>query len=258
MDSPIIIRPLDAFLGPNMEGRRGRSLVLEPGCDQRIDIFDFNKVCVRGELLGVVLSICRRPGDDKCPPLPPAGDSHDRFPAVRAHLWWGLGAATFYAVCDFLNGTQIGLVAESLRIAAEYVVFDVRADKDEPIPAECCLPDFNIAAGAGYGVRSHNSNSARLTELISIDGADEVACVPIPAFALSFTVQPIRDGQAAVEIVSDCGGTPVPYDVVTPLSNLGQHNMEKVMPLYNGARALFIRSRNGLPLKAFVIFGLAL
>ena len=259
----MIHRPLETI----EDGRRGRGFILDPSCvgDKRVLAIDWNSVCGRAELIGVVMSLHRKPAQPCCPPF--LGDGPDRFPMVRAHVGWGIGGAgacSFSAVVDVLNGTQIGVVAEALRVCIEYVVLgqlydpaDSDPDPDVTLPTKCCLPSYNIAVGSGYDVRSHNSNSARLTEFVVVEPGEEV-CVPIPPFAISFTVQPIRGAAVSVDVVSDCGGTPVTYDIDTPLSNT-KYGVENAVPLYNGARAIVVRnSSSTAPIKAFVIFGLAL
>ena len=248
-------RPLETI----DDGRRGRSFVLDSTCrgDRRVVAIDWNSACPRAELIGIVLSIQRKPAQPCCPPF--LGDGPDRFPMVRAHIDWGVGGAAFHAMCDFIHGTQIGVIAEGLRVCAEYLVMGSFDDEDEEEDRKlCCLPSYNIGVGSGYHVRGHNSNSARLTEFVEVE-PDGVGCVQIPPFAISFIVQPVRDVPVSVDVVSDCGGTPVRYDVATPLSNT-KYGVENAVPLYNGAQALIIRNPNGpaTTLKAFVIFGLAL
>ena len=230
--------------------QRGNTVTLGPREKGPKRIIEFNSICVRGELLGITLGICEEAGKC-CPPADECADQPFALSAVRAHLEWGIGNACFTAQADFLNGTTIAVIAEQLKVCADYIVWgDRNAD---------WLPCYRVSAGAGYVARSSNSNPARLTKRITV-AAGARAEVKIPNFAISMTVQPIdaAPGVTLVGVLGPCGPR-VSYEVVTPLTNLGQHNVENALPLFNGATRVEIDNTAGLtPLTAFIIFGLAL
>lgn len=249
---PIDLRPLTA---QSHDVQRGMTERLAPGSGHDlVRLIEFQPgICVRGELLGIHLAVCeeRHPGSDCC-------DEDECFalPALRAHLEWGLGGATFTARVDFLNGTSIALVAECLKVCAEYVIW---GDSCAP-----WLPVYRASAGVGYfGTRAVSSNPARLTELAcAAAGARER--IPIPPFAVSVTIQPIDDPSSPAPSpirasVVGPRGPAVRYDVAHPLTNAAQDNTIDALPLFNGARFVEIDNTGGAgPLAAFVIFGLAL
>lgn len=245
---PLDLRPLT---NQDADVQRGMTVTLEPDREDSTRIIEFNSICVRGELLGVVLGI-REEGRPCChPPDCTHGSGLFALPIVRAELEWGLGGATFFAEADFLNGTVLSVVAESLKVCAKYIVWGD--------PCAPWLPTFRASAGVGYIARSANSNPARFTELVTV-GAGQKASIAIPNFALSFTVQPLDPAPALVQVavLGPCGPR-IPYVVVSPLTNLGQHNVENALPLFNGATQIEVDNTTGIaPLAVFIIFGLAL
>lgn len=195
----------------------------------------------------------------------PCSDHALVLPAPRALLQWGLGGVRFHAECDFLNGTVIGLVAETIRVCAVYHVFRGHAHHGHGQAhahggQHCPLPDFKVSAGFGYHCRSHNSNSARLTELVQVEPGKGCR-IQIPPFALSFTVLPVEGAPALIPLTvfGFCGGFKVPYEVKAPLGSFGQHDVENSFPLFNGARYVEIENPSDTDaMSAFVVFGLSL
>lgn len=232
------------------ESARGQKRTLRPDDQSPILVVEFNAHSVRGHLMGVVLGLqeCDEHGD---PCNVEIADDILVLPTARAHLSWGLGGASFFAMCDYLHGTQIGLVAENIRVCAQYVVFGGCA------PA-CALPCFSVSAGFGYGVRGHNSNSARLTEYADIEDPGGRVRIRVPPFATSLTVLPVQDQPCAIDVVSRCNSHSVHYEITTPLANNRTYNIENALPLYNGAHSVLVENKSAGPMAAFVIFGLAL
>lgn len=243
------------------DSRRGDRKTLTPDRKkgEPLLIASYDVTCVRGELIGIALE--SHAVDKRGKPCRQAlrDDETDSFilPAVRARVEWGIGGASFLAFCDFRLGTQIAVVAENVRVCAEYVTHRC-CFENMPDPKKCDLPCFSLAAGFGYGYHGHNSNSARFTDLVCLEPGEK-KLVPIPPFASSLTVQPINNGNCDVSVVGFCTTPKVIYEVRTPLTNMNQNNIENALPLYNGAESLIVENKNPAgPLAAFVIFGLAL
>ena len=247
----IDLRPLTS---QDADVQRGMSRSLAPD-DDPLRIFKFTSECARGELIGVTLGLAIE-GNECCDELDCAGPF--ALPAVRAKLEWALGSACFCAEADFLHGTTLAVVAERLQVCAEYIVW---GDRCAP-----WLPVYKVSAGAGYVARSSNSNPARFTELVTV-GAGQQLEIAIPNFAISLTLQPADfsfppapppPAVTRIGVLGPCGPRVV-YDVVSPLSNLGQHNVENALPIFNGATKIEIDNTGGAtPLALFLIFGLAL
>ena len=243
------LRPLTAI----DEANRGNKKILHAKGKGQTLVAEFNSHCPRGELIGVVLGLqeTNEAGDPCLVDLP---DDVLALPAVRAHLSWGLGSASFAATVDYLHGTQIGLIAENVRVCAEYVVLG-------GCSRSCRLPCFSVGAGFGYGVRGHNSNSARLTELACIETPGERVRIRVPPFAISVTVLPIDDQPCGIDVVSRCNSHRVHREITTPLGNSftsGTYDVENALPLFNGAHSVLLENKATGPMAAFVIFGLAL
>lgn len=243
------LRPLHSI----HDSGRGRRTVLHSKDKGPTLVAEFNSYCARGELIGVVLGIHET--DDKGNPcfvdLP---EDLLALPAVRAHLTWGLGSTSFHATVDYLHGTQIGLVAETVRVCAEYVLLG-------DCKKSCNLPCYSVAAGFGYGVRGHNSNSARLTELACIEEPGGRVRIRVPPFAISVTVLPIDDQPCAIDVVGRCNSHRVHKEISVPLGNsyaTGTYDVENALPLFNGADSVLVENKAAGPMAAFVIFGLAL
>lgn len=243
-------RPLD---DQKPDTFRGKEAIIGPDCSSD-DVIQYDPVLSAGELMGIVLSVevVGEPLD--CPK--PRG-FRNVLPSVRAELDWALGCNRFKAVCDVQHGTVIGLVAENVRITARYHLSRGPGDEDCS-PRD--LPCFKVRAGAGYVARAHNSNSARLTERLCLRSPGDRQIIPIPPFAISMTVLPADDGKASVVVMGLFETPQVRYVVGSPLSNVGQHNVENALPLFNGARFVEVENINGddEPLDGFVVFGLSL
>ena len=249
-------------LGPltfvDVANQRGRSAVLAPknfnGCIDNVNIskgeaqlISTYVQCARGQLLGVVLGLSVH---NECPPKNGCFIDH----SVRAVLQWGLGGVPLDAECDWINGTQISLVAETVKVTARYVT------RTLPWALECdsCPPIFNVSAGVGYSDNGVNSNPARLTELVQIQNPGGTFDLPLPPFGISFTIQLVKPTtSAAFEILGSCTGYGVPGVTLGPLTNVGMHSVENSFPIRNGARFLrFTNTNVAGPLLAFVIFGM--
>jgi hypothetical protein len=180
------------------------------------------------------------------------------WPRVRALLTFGIGGTTFEAETDFLLGTVLAVPAENVEIDAEYCL--VSPPWLPPIdPCDVKLPVFEVSAGFSYGATGHNSNPARLTEMVMLERAGDAARIQIPQFAISFNIQPIQGGLLDARVFGFSQALSVPINIVSPLSNLAQHDMESAFPIANGERYIEITNLNPAgPLFAYVIFGLAL
>lgn len=204
----------------------------------------------RAELIGVQLGIRLEKGA-------PVDFKQDVFilPSVIASLKWGIGSVEFAAECDWLHGTQIGLLAETVSVAARYVKntrpWDPTPDDDARYPS------FIVSAGVAYGMVNRNSSGARLTKIVQLENPDDEVDIPVPPFAVSFTVIPMFGAVAAS--VRAFGAYTADYSIAAPLSNAGQRNVENNFPLFNGAE--FVTVKNILQAghaAAAVVFGLAL
>jgi hypothetical protein len=203
----------------------------------------------RAELIGVQLGIRLekgRPADYKT-------DALFVLPSVVASLKWGIGSVEFAAECDWMHGTQIGLLAENVAVAARYVK-NTRPWAPEESEVQ---PSFLVSAGVAYGTMPRNSSGARLTKIAQLENTNDTIDFPIPPFAISFTVIPFFGAAVAVSVRS-FGLYAADYAIATPLSNAGQHNVENSFPLFNGAEFLTVQNIQQQPAVAAVVFGLAL
>ena len=241
-----------AILGPHTSGKvKDKTTIFEMGGSD----------CVYGELLGVVLGI-RVLDDDKkpccfddCDVRVDEPEGPTVWPAVRGIITWCIGGQDFEARVDWLEGTQIGVIAEKVSVCAEYIVLG------DPDPdCECHLPDFHVTAGVGAFVRGHNSNSSRLTRYVRVDEPGERRRVRIPPFAISLTALPVGSdggGPLSLEFVGPCGPG-VRYDVDTPLGN-ARIATENALPIPNGVRFVDVtNAREDGIARAALVFGLSL
>lgn len=207
----------------------------------------------RGELLSAVLAIQVVPANGTT-----EEEALDEFVdySVEAEIVWGLGAIEFTAHCDWQNGTQISLTAETLRVRAKYVKRCATWEK----PADKCPPSFLVSAGVGYGDSGASSNPVRLTKLAQVETPGDSVDIPIPAFAQSWTMQLVSGSTSAEVRVGGRGARyDVPYTITGPLTNVAQHNEENAFPIRNGARFLRVKNMNQTdPLAAWIVFGLKL
>ena len=246
---PIVLRPLDSII---VECQRGDTVLLEPERSSPLFIAGFVSSCARAEVIGIALGL--RPEGGECCCAPKCGRG---IAILRAHIEWSIGNACFEAEVDFLNGTHVAVVAENVRVCAEYKVWGSTGEgARKRCPA--CLPCYHVSAGFGYGAWGRNSNAARLTKRAETTVLEPIDTIKIPPFAISFTVLPIGTSQVNARVVARDCVTHVNYDIETPpISGCG-HNVENAFPLFNGADTIQIVSKDGSPAQAFVIFGLAL
>ena len=241
-------------LGPATHGRvKSKVTIFEMGASD----------CVYGALIGVVLGLRVLDDDDKaccfddCDVAVDAPSGPVVWPAVRAIVSWCIGGQEFVALVDWLEGTQFGVVAERVSVCAEYVVL---GDLDDPAACECHLPEFSVTAGVGADVRSHNSNSSRLTRYVRVDAPDGRRRVRVPPFAISVNALPIGadgGGPVSLELVGPCGPG-VRYDIATPLGNT-THAIESALPIPNGVRFVdVVNRREDGAARVALVFGLAL
>lgn len=235
----------------------GGSVTLRPGRSETI--LELKSGDASGVNLAVVIGVETKGAD---------GRSYDKtehnlepeflISSVRVALSWGIGNTGFDAECDAINGTQLAIAAENLRVVAKYVTVDRPWD---PTPPEllCQQPQFEVSAGLAYTGIGRNSNPARLTEVVQIENPGERCLIKVPPFAISMTVLPVDGGAARVRLMALGTGYSVRYDVVSPLSNAGQYNVENAVPIFNGARFVEVENISPTgPLSAIVVFGLAL
>lgn len=254
LSRPLTNRP-DRNRGGIVNGIRPNDVVTivqstAPDCCERIP----------GETIAVTLNVelSREDNESECQL------EDDCFLAMlRARITWGSGGATFSAECDWLNGTQLCIPTENIRVDCTYLPRSLSC-----LEPECGgrrarkAPKFDVGALLNYGGRHHNSNSARFTEIACVPEAGGSTRIPIPPYAISFIVVPV--GTASQTVRADVYGfgsaCRVRYLVNGPLTNAGQVNVESAFPLFNGARFVEISNQDPLAVgtSALVIFGLAL
>lgn len=238
---------------------RGAIIEVDPPPDTVLNgetvtrICEVRTTCAQGELLSVTLDQSIRGGAEATT----AFDVADFvWPNVRARIMWGSGNGSFQAECDFLNGTQLSIAAESICVDAVYRKVTMAAADVESWAAA----PINARVAYAYGNVGRNSNPARLTELVELPGGTgNIANVLIPPFATSFTLLPVANNTDLTARVFGFGSSLfVDYDTVGTLSNTGQYNVENAFPLFNGARYIQINDGTSDPGYVFVVFGLAL
>lgn len=238
---------------------RGAVIQIDPPPDDVLNgstvtrICEIRSTCAQGELLSVTLDQSIRGGSEDTTDF----DVADLvWPNVRARLSWGSGNGIFQAECDFLNGTQLSIAAESLSIDAVYRKVTMGAAAASTWTAA----PLNARAAIAYGNVGRNSNPARLTELVEFPGGvGNVANVLIPPFATSFTLLPVANNSDLSARVFGFGSSLfVDYDVTPTLSNTGQYDVENAFPLFNGARYIQINDGTTDAGYVFVVFALAL
>lgn len=158
--------------------------------------------------------------------------------SVVAELSWGIGSSEdFRAECDWVHGTQISVLAETVQLSARY---EKSTFPWAPAPADTPYPTFVANAGVAYGAMPRISSGARLTKFVHLEpGAS--ADVPIPPFALSFTIIPTFFGLAQITAtVRSFGLYSAAYTINAPLTNTAQHDVENSFPLFNGAEIITV------------------
>ena len=191
---------------------------------------------------------------------PPGFDEVNIFtaPIVRAVIQFGSGTVKNTVVADWNNGTVLSIAAEDVTVAAQYIrqtrpwnPIDHTLDVD---------PTFNLTAMLGYQSVGHNSNPARLTYLVQLENSADTPNqeIEIPEFAQSFTVIPITDADMVVQLRTWSAGYRWNYDIASPLTNVGQDNVENTFPIPNGARFLRVENPGVDEFFCWVIFGLSL
>lgn len=176
---------------------------------------------------------------------------------IEAVIRWGVGGVNFQASCDWMHGTQLSIVGSQFRISARYTKITLPWTP----PPDIVLPTFEVTAGVGYLQPSRNSNGARLTRYVQIEHpTDPKVVVPIPPFAISWTAIPVGTAAALVEVMPFGSPYATPYDIVSPLSNVGQFNVENAFPLDGTEEFLRVTNTNqtDTPLILKIVFGLAL
>ena len=174
---------------------------------------------------------------------------------VRACVRWGIGSAEFQAEVDWLNGTVLTVPAEQIYVSARYDRFFV-GGSDPATP-----PVFCLSAGFAYGRAGKNSNPSRLTERVTVLTPGDSQELRIPNFATSFTVVLVEPSTSAkVEVYGFGRAFANQINIVSPMSNVGQFDVEDAFPLRNGAKFVRITNTNSgsQSLYAYVIFGLSL
>ena len=236
------LRPLE---NQATDANRGNGVVLRrPGSSGKSDRPVLARVvseCVRGERLAVTMQAWEAAGCWKGVCSPPECEDRGLFalPAIRGHLEWCLGAASFYALFDVLEGTVVSIVADSAKLCAEYVIW-----------GDACatwLPDFRVNGGIGYG-GSAPCCAAQLTELVCVEAGGK-SCVEIPPFATAVVLQLVSGPRPTRVSVMGPRGGPKFYPKAC----------DELFILFNGAEYVCVDNTEGTsPLAAFVIFKLAL
>jgi len=242
------VRPLSGL----DSNSRGMTLVLPPptisGAPGTVNESGFRTLVdmrSRGpdsELLNITLNLMLGDGlDDRT--IFPFGNN---VPMVQAVLDWGIGGAQFSAVCDWLQGTQLSIPANTLRVSAQYVNVQNLAG---PAP-----PSFIVSAGLSYGNTGRMSSPARFTERLQILPGFPVDR-KIPKYATGFAIA--SNSPCLIDVGPFVGGL-LQYSFVPPMSNAGQRNVENSFPLPNGVRSITITNTSGVSSPYAIIYTLAI
>jgi hypothetical protein len=233
---------------------RGSHKKLEPGDDHKL-VVDLKSRCNAAYALGVILDVRVIPDNDTIVPL-----RDGRFVTlIRAHLQSGIGGTYFRARCDFLLGTTLVVPAENLKVEASYLVFDPCDPCADLGRVKACLPPVEVSVGLAYFGIGRNSNAARFTDWVCVPAGQKVMR-QIPQYAVSWTAR-LAEPATSLTIRSFGWGTGIKtrYDVVAPLTNVGQHDVENAFPIGNGDRFLELDNSTGsAPVIASLIYGLAI
>jgi hypothetical protein len=198
------------------------------------------------ELMSVSLDLELGGGLDNNQTIPNPFGGNQSF--VRALLSWGIGGASFSAMCDWLQGTQLAIAANYIRINAQYV------NLSDGITLS---PPFLISAGLSYGNVGRASQPARFTEMINLQAGATSPVMKIPKYATSFCVTANSPATISLLNFGNASGT-LGYTFTPAMSNVNQRNNETDFPLFNGAR-FYTVTNNGAAADAFgMIFALAL
>lgn len=174
------------------------------------------------------------------------------YPHVRAEIEFGIGTVNFKAYADWINGTVLSVPAENINVSAQYIKQTNPTEPDTTTE----YPTYRVSAGLAYAGAGHNSNPARLTELVQIETQGGFQQFEIPAFAISWTlVSPV---DTTVNVVGQGDEYDLEYEIAGPPTNAGQHDVENSFPIPNGTRFIQVFNSGAEPLTAFLIFGLAL
>src|SRR3990172_4373371 len=233
------IRPLQGT-APSKRGSRR-----EVSCGQTEVIVDSRNGCQQGEVIAITLGL----ETDH----PVSADEGPRpgftMPRLRAIVRWGSGGVDNpEALVDFLSGTAFSVAGENVQVSIEYGVWRRPWIKEcDP----CCLPVFTATATLAYGPRG----PAQLTELAQIKDPGKSVLVPVPQYAVSFTVLPAGESLVSATLLPCSEGYGVKDVIVAPLSNLAQSNRIDQIPLFNGARHVRVTNlQEEWPAFAFVVF----
>lgn len=253
-------RPLDSYAITTTDGMRGSGNLIEPPADFNSESsvtglvrLQAREPGVVAQMLGVTLGTSNRG------PTPTDPGADLEWNALRAVIKWGIGATNFQAEADFIAGTQIAVMAETLEVGVKYV----RRAPLFALPLTSTAPTYLVSAGVGYHSQGRNSNPARLTEPIFLQGNLDQVILPVPEFAISFMVVPILNPAGQQNINAElrtfgAGGFRASYTFSGAIANAGQQNMENAFPIWNGARFLSIINPYNNAYYAMVVWGLAL
>jgi hypothetical protein len=184
------------------------------------------------------------------------------YPSVRAVIDWGIGGTSYSAELDYLLGTQICVCAETIRVGAKYMKNTLPW---APV-TEQHAPRFRVSAAFAYGGNGHNSNPARLTELVQVDPngqfVQNTQTIQIPQYAVSMTAL-VVSGEFIADVFgfgSNYAVRWIPYAAGNPPIDDTMRVTENSFPLFSGARYITVTnaSAEGVGLIAFIIFGMAL
>ena len=255
------IRPLSGL----PENNRGMSIILDPpvrnssGDGGGGAISDSNTLALmemrsRGqdaELLSITLDLELNGVDNNIVVPNPFGTTEVAM--ARCLVSWGIGGASFSAVCDWLQGTQLSIPANFVRIAAQYVRYTTNPGTTPP--------SFRLNAGMSYGNVGRIASPARFTEHFGASiAAGASVTVKIPKYAMSFCVVSNNTCNVAVgPFMGAAGATALlNYSYVPVMTNVGQRNVENSFPIHNGARFLTLQNTGVGDAGFNVIYTLAL
>ncbi len=183
-----------------------------------------------------------------------------RSGGVVAVLEWGHGAATFRAEVDARQGTQVTIVATSLKVFAL-----IEADSEDPGALQSAQVNAALIWGA-RPARSYVTRSHRIVVPAADDGRDGTAVALAPPFAESLTVcssdPDVMSGDDATLDVALLAGPDAADVALLTFSNasgvLERAATENGIRLPGEARAVLLSNSSDAELPLSLVWGLSL
>jgi len=171
-------------------------------------------------------------------------------PDLIGRITWGIGGANFEALIDLQGGVTFCIPATYLRVDVAY----------KGLPPGLGAPTvYQISAGVAYGSYPFNASPTRRTFFTGSIGVGGLVDIPIPAFAVSFTVYFAKPVPIAstLELLLTRGGITTQAYLYNSQSNNANQN-EATFPIQNGAVFLEMTNTNAFATHAGVIFNLSI